>query len=185
MVERTLIYNAKGFQLGHIEGDTAFDVNGTRRCSYAGATGNLCDLNNGNIVGHVSLDGTFVGASWVSDDLFGKPSGEARVDRHAKAQRIHHNLRKASVQRAVNAGTQATAPRQPDAPAALGPATHLDYPEMGSNTSDQVANDMDAPPSAAHLEPNLEAPGSTSPSAENELLDRAIGMIRSALRNSD
>ena len=80
MLGRTLIFNTKGLQLGYIEGNAAFDLSGTQRCSYTGATGNLSDLNNGKVVGYVSLDGTFVGASWVSDELFGKPSGDARAD---------------------------------------------------------------------------------------------------------
>jgi len=45
MVERTPIFNAKGFQLGYIEGNAVFDFNGTQRCSYARATGNLCALH--------------------------------------------------------------------------------------------------------------------------------------------
>ena len=84
MVERSLIFDPKGLQLGYIEGKLAFDLSDRQRCSYAEATGNLCDLNTGKIVGHVSLDGTFVGASWVSDELFGKPSGDARANRRAR-----------------------------------------------------------------------------------------------------
>jgi len=89
MAERRLIFNAKGFQLGYIEGDAAFDLSGRRRCSYTGATGNLGDFDSGKILGHISLDGTFVGASWLSDDLFGKPKGEARPDRFVKARGAH------------------------------------------------------------------------------------------------
>jgi hypothetical protein len=99
MVERTLIFNAEGFRLGYIEGCAAFDLNGTQRCSYAGATGILCDLKNGNIVGHVSLDGTFVGASWVSDELFGKPNGDVETDHLARMRSAHRDSRKASVYR--------------------------------------------------------------------------------------
>jgi hypothetical protein len=76
MLGRTLIFDTKGLQLGYIEG-TRLDLSGTQRCSYTGATGNLSDLNNGKVVGHVSLDGTFVAPSWVSDELVGKPNGDA------------------------------------------------------------------------------------------------------------
>jgi hypothetical protein len=45
MAERRLIFNAKGFQLGYVEGNAVFDLNGRRRCSYTGATGNLGDFD--------------------------------------------------------------------------------------------------------------------------------------------
>ena len=89
MAERRLIFNAKGFQLGYIEGNAVFDLSGRRRCSYTGATGNLGDFDSGKILGHISLDGTFVGASWLSEDLFGKPRGEAHPDRLVKVQGPH------------------------------------------------------------------------------------------------
>jgi hypothetical protein len=75
MSDRTLIFNGKGAQIGYIEADRALDLTGRERCKYARATGNLSDLNDEKIVGHVSLDGTFVGLSWISDELFGKRSG--------------------------------------------------------------------------------------------------------------
>jgi hypothetical protein len=78
MSDRTLIFNAKGAQIGYIEADRALDLTGRERCKYARATGNLSDLNDEKIVGHVSLDGTFVGLCWISDELFGKPSGGVR-----------------------------------------------------------------------------------------------------------
>ena len=61
MSDRSLIFNAKGAQLGYIEADRAFDLTGRERCRYARATGNLSELNSEKIVGYVSLDGTFVG----------------------------------------------------------------------------------------------------------------------------
>ena len=90
MAERRLIFNAKGFQLGYVEGDAAFDQSGRRRCSYTAATGNLGDFDSGKILGHISLNGTFVGASWLADDLFGKPRGEAHPDRLVKVQGAHN-----------------------------------------------------------------------------------------------
>jgi hypothetical protein len=182
MVERSLIFNAKGLQLGFIEGNLAFDLGGRQRCSYAEATGNLCDLNTGKVVGHVSLDGTFVGASWVSDDLFGKASGEAQANQAVRETRASHDARKASVPRPVNATTQTAATPQPDTQVAPGHTIYPDYSETGLNPSNRIADDMHAPPSAPHLQPTPEAPGETPRSAaENELFERAIGMIRSAL----
>ncbi len=78
MTERTLIFNGKDVQIGYIEGNEVFDLAGRKRCNYIVATGNLYDSNN-KVIGHVSLDGTFVGASWRCDELFGKPSGEAHA----------------------------------------------------------------------------------------------------------
>jgi hypothetical protein len=76
MSDRSLIFNAKGTQIGYIEGDRAFDLTGRERCNYARATGNLSELHGKKIVGYISLDGTFVGLSWISEELFGKPSRE-------------------------------------------------------------------------------------------------------------
>ena len=81
MSDRSLIFNAKGAQIGYIEADRAFDLTGRERCKYVRATGNLADLNGEKVVGHVSLDGTFVGSSWISQELFGKPSGEVHPGR--------------------------------------------------------------------------------------------------------
>ena len=81
MSDRSLIFNAKGAQLGYIEADRAFDLTGRERCRYARATGNLSELNSEKIVGYVSLDGTFAGLSWISDELFGRPSGEVHPGR--------------------------------------------------------------------------------------------------------
>lgn len=41
MSDRSLIFNAKGAQIGYIEADRAFDLTGRKRCKYARATGNL------------------------------------------------------------------------------------------------------------------------------------------------
>ena len=106
MAERRLIFNAKGFQLGYVEGDAVFDLSGSRRCSYTGATGNLGDFDSGKILGHISLDGTFVGASWLSDDLFGKPRGEARPDRLVKARGAHNRKVQGARSRVERAPTQ-------------------------------------------------------------------------------
>jgi hypothetical protein len=54
MSDRSLIFNAKGDQVGYIEDNSAFDLTGRERCTYARATGNLYDLNGDKIVGHIS-----------------------------------------------------------------------------------------------------------------------------------
>ena len=72
MEKRSSIFSARGDGevIGYIEGAEAFNVSGQRRCRYDGQTGNLRDLRNGEIVGHVSLEGKFVGLSWRADKLF-------------------------------------------------------------------------------------------------------------------
>jgi hypothetical protein len=56
MSNRSLIFNAKGVQIGYIEADRAFDLTGKERCKYARATGNLSELDSEKTIGHVSLD---------------------------------------------------------------------------------------------------------------------------------
>ena len=187
---RLLIFNAKGFQLGYVEGDAAFDLSGRRRCSYTGATGNLGDFDSGKILGHISLDGTFVGASWLSDDLFGRPGGEARPDRLVKAQGAHNRKVQGARSRVARATTQRpedpwteTAPQLADPP---GHAETLSKsggdPEPGLSAADQVSDQPQALPSVPDGEDTQGTPGSMTPSpAESEMLSRAIGMIRSAL----
>jgi len=191
MAERRLIFNANGFQLGYVEGDAAFDLSGRRRCSYTGATGNLGDFDSGKILGHISLDGTFVGASWLSDDLFGKPRGEARPDRLVKARSArnrkvqggaHSRVERAPTQRPEDLPTK-TAPQLADPP---GHAETLSKSgsdrEPGLSAADQASDQLQALPSVPHGEDTHGTPGSMPPSpAESEMLSRAIGMIRSAL----
>jgi hypothetical protein len=50
-------------------------------------------------------------------------------------------------------------------------------PETGFNTSERVADEVPVP----HSEATAGAPDQTKSTTENELLGRAIGMIRSAL----
>jgi hypothetical protein len=95
MSDRSLIFNTKGTQIGYIEGDRAFDLTGRERCNYARTTGNLSELNGKKIVGYISLDGTFVGLSWISEELFGKPSIEvssrSRDNPASSAEEGHHS----------------------------------------------------------------------------------------------
>jgi hypothetical protein len=77
MAERRPIFDPKGArpQIGCVEGNEAFDLSGRKRCNYDAATGNLHDANTSRIVGHVSLDGNFVGATWLAEELFGQREG--------------------------------------------------------------------------------------------------------------
>jgi hypothetical protein len=191
MSDRSLIFNAKGAQVGYIEDNSAFDLTGRERCTYARATGNLYDLNGDKIVGHISLDGTFVGLSWISDQLFGKPSGEIHPDRTltlAGKQRPHLRPKKPNVQRPDKSGVKepkhvppwtVTAP-QPGNPAEHSPPISKSGGDLetSSNTSEKVADEVPE----AHREPIVGARNPTKPSfTQDELVGRAIGMIRSAL----
>ena len=195
MAERRLIFNTKGFQLGYIEGNAVFDLSGRRRCSYTGATGNLGDFDSGKILGHISLNGTFVGASWLAEDLFGKPRGEAHPDRLVKVQGPHSRKDSRKVQGANTRVERATTQRPEDLPTKTtpqlaDPAAQAETlsksggdPEPGLSAPDQVSDQLRALPSVPDREDTHETPpGSTTPSpAESEMLSRAIGMIRSAL----
>jgi hypothetical protein len=77
MVERSPIFAAKSDcdQIGFTEDDLAFDLSGKRCCKYDERSGNLCDLNNERVIGHISLEGKFVGLSWMTDVLFPKSAG--------------------------------------------------------------------------------------------------------------
>ena len=72
MSERSSIFSAKieGELIGYVKGCKAFDLFGHERCRYDELSGNLCDLTSGKVVGHVSLEGKFVGLSWRADELF-------------------------------------------------------------------------------------------------------------------
>jgi hypothetical protein len=182
MAERRLIFNGKDVQIGYIEGNEVFDLAGRNRCNYTVATGNLCNSNSEKVIGHVSLDGTFVGASWLSDELFGKPSGEADADRsRARTYRARHRPRQASVQRPNNLPPRTALPKEPEKPLAHSQPSSAD-PQAGLNTSEKVSDHMQELPSVCNREPTGgELNSTTSSASENELLGRAIGMIRSAL----
>jgi hypothetical protein len=77
MAERSPIFSAKNNnqKIGYIEGGEAFDLLGNKRCNYSPNTGNLLDLDRGRIIGHVSLAGYFIGASWIANELFPQPDG--------------------------------------------------------------------------------------------------------------
>ena len=183
MSDRSLIFNAEGVQIGYIEADRAFDLTGRERCKYARATGNLSELNSEKIVGHVSLDGTFAGLSWISDELFGKPSDKVNPSRIIRNQRPRYRPKKANTPRhsGVKEPRDVTPPtakaRQGAAPA---PSPQ---PENAVEGSRPFARSEKAADEAAgrHREAAVSPPDQTKPTAENEVLGRAIGMIRSAL----
>jgi hypothetical protein len=74
MAERKPIFVNKGSltQIAYIDGNEAFDLSGIRRCIYNAETGNLYEFDTDKIIGHVSLQGMFVGASWIAAELFGQ-----------------------------------------------------------------------------------------------------------------
>ena len=100
MAEHSPIYSAKtGQQIGHVEGDQAFDLFGRPCAMYNMDTGLLYDLNSETPVGYVSLTNIFVGSSWIAEKLFPKteadlpPQGPLQIDDRASdrlTRRIEH-----------------------------------------------------------------------------------------------
>jgi hypothetical protein len=187
--DRSLIFNAKGIQIGYIEGHRVFDLTGRERCKYARATGNLFELNGKKIVGYVALDGTFVGLSWISDELFGKPSGEVHPDRTLVRTQRRDQIRKTANLRRPEKSSVKEPKDMPPRTATTPEPEHLvertpavskrgGEPETGSNTAEKVADEV--PLLQGDLTVGAPNPSKSS-STENELLDRAIDMIRSAL----
>jgi hypothetical protein len=187
MSDRSLIFSTKGVQIGYIEGDRAFDLRGMERCKYARATGNLSELNSDKIIGYVSLDGTFVGLSWISGELFGRPSGEVHLDRTVlRRQPPHLRPLRAKLRPTEKLGVKepkdvslltATAP-QPELEPSPAVSKFGGYEETKSN-SERVADEVPLPQGEPIVGAALDP--SKSSSTENELLGRAIGMIRNAL----
>ncbi len=139
MADRRPIFGPKGAraQIGYVEANEAFDLSGRLRCIYNAETGNLHDTNSGQIVGHVSLDGNFVGASWLAQELFGqREGGKADAD-----------------------------------------ANIVEMPDGSSPNS--VSSSSEEGEHAATAAPETGDP-SAPDDQEYALLERAIGMIRSA-----
>jgi hypothetical protein len=188
MPDRSLIFNAKGFQIGYIEDNRVLDLAGRERCKYTRATGTLTDLNGRKIVGYISLEGKFVGLSWISDELFGRPSDEVRPD-STLTKKLYQQPKKLDMLQAQKSNVEepkdvppptATVP-QPGSPVDHSPISESGGdPQAGSHASEQVADEVPVP----HREPTVTAWNSTkSSSTQDELVSRAIGMIRSALEN--
>jgi hypothetical protein len=57
-------------KIGYIDGDNAYDLAGNICCRYSEASGNLTATGTGKVIGHISLEGFFVGLSWIADELF-------------------------------------------------------------------------------------------------------------------
>jgi hypothetical protein len=186
MSDRSLIFNTKGTQIGYIEGDCAFDLTGRERCNYARATGNLSELNGKKIVGYISLDGTFVGLSWISEELFGKPSSKVHPDRTLAINQRHHlRPKKVNVQWPEKSGVKepkdvpprtATAP-QPENLVEHSPLVSKSGEDPETGLSSKIVVDEVPVPQGELTVPDP----SKSSSTENELVGLAIGMIRSAL----
>jgi hypothetical protein len=134
MSDRSPIFSTKQKrrQIGYVEKDGAFDLFGRQRCKYSAATGNLYDSDIGEILGHVSLDGTFIGISSIADKLFGQPD-----------------------EREADANT------------------------CGNITGQPTPHELFATPS---LEPVLR-PSDPMKSSNDELVERAMGLIRSVFDN--
>jgi hypothetical protein len=176
MAEHRLIFNAKGVQLGYLEGNAAFDLSGRQRCNYDGASGNLFDSNNERAIGHISLDGTFVGASWISEDLFGKPTGEASANRptgmHGVSRRNTSSAKRSDALPAPSGLEQSVEnPAKYDLKPDNECEAPLGSPEISNELAEGLASDRAPEPSGS---------AESSPPAD-ELLSRAIGMIRDAL----
>jgi hypothetical protein len=187
--DRSLIFNAKGNQIGYIEDHRVFDLTGRERCKYARGTGILTDLT-GKVVGYISLDGTLIGLSWISDELFGRPSGKVHPDSAlAKRQRMHQRPNKVNMQQPQQSNVEESKDVPPPTATVPLPGSSVDYspitesggdPEIGSNASEQVADEEPLP----HREPAVSAESLTKSSpTQDELVGRAISMIRSALEN--
>ena len=77
-------HHAWGEKIGYIEGDHAFDLFARPCATYDCDTGLLRNPNTQAIVGYVTLQGSFVGSSWLAQELFPKaqtaPSREPSVD---------------------------------------------------------------------------------------------------------
>ncbi len=57
-------------KIGYIDGENAYDLAGNICCRYSEASGNLTATGTGKVIGHISLEGFFVGLSWIADELF-------------------------------------------------------------------------------------------------------------------
>ena len=175
MAERSTILSNKGGrpQIGYVEGNKAFDLLGRERCSFNAASGNLYDFDTGKIVGHVSLEGQFVGASWLADELFGRcDDGEDHANVRSVAE--------APNQYPSGGDGEAAAARLELAPPSFGdPQAGLSpWGDASDQTMPQSLVTMPVP------EPTLTTPDPVAlTSTEYELVERAIEMIQSVLEN--
>lgn len=76
--KRLPIFSAReiGQKIGYVEGDGAFDLAGNKCAYYDRATGNLRDTSgSGKVIGHITLQRKFIGASWIAQKLFPRLEG--------------------------------------------------------------------------------------------------------------
>jgi hypothetical protein len=102
---------------------------------------------------------------------------------------MHQRPNKMNVQQPQKSNVEEPKDVPPPTATVPPPGSPVDYsritesggdPEIGSNASEQVADEEPLP----HREPTVSAESSTkSSSTQDELVGRAIGMIRSALEN--
>jgi len=179
-VRRRILNSRTGHPIGYVEGEAAFDFSGKLRCRYDGKSGNLRDPETEKVVGHVSLDGNFVGRSWDRDQLFPPnlvaaaqvdlPEPSARPEPYrlqANTSVIRHD---ADIELAIER---------------LGETLKV----RGSKANEQLP----APSQVAHIDGNSDAPlpetdagqkqdtGHDNPSDDPDI-ERALSMIRETLK---
>jgi len=189
MSDRSMIFNMNGVQIGYVEGDRAFDLSGRERCKYARTTGNLCELNGEKVVGHISLDGTCIGLAWMSDLLFGKSNGEVHPSRTlAGKQRSHFRPKKLNAQHFEKSDESQPKNVSQRKATALQPESIVEHSPTVSKSDGDLEKDLRALKmfaDEARLPQGESSIGGPDPSqssyTDDELLARAMGMIRSAL----
>jgi hypothetical protein len=92
--------------IGYFDGEGAYDLSGNLRCRYNEVTGNLSDPATGKIVGHISLEGRFVGLSWLAAELFPSPTMDlvqvaSSSDQSAEAGKARPDSSDADIDRAL------------------------------------------------------------------------------------
>ena len=134
------------------------------------------------------MDGTFVGLSWISDELSGKPRDEVHPNRIlARKQRPDLRLKKANFQLPEKFGVKKpkdVSPRTATAPQAENLVEHSSAAsksggdtETGSNISKKISDQV--PLLRGKLAVGTADPSQSS--TDDELFGRAIDMIRSGL----
>jgi hypothetical protein len=88
LTTRRPIFATKGIDrtIGYLDGGSAYDLSDRLRCYYNEETGNLSDPATGKLVGHVSLEGRFIGLSWLAAELFPPPTVNAAPNANSSDQ---------------------------------------------------------------------------------------------------
>jgi hypothetical protein len=105
---RRPIFSSKAINqtIGYFEGGSAYDLSGRLRCRYNEGTGNLSDPLTGKVVGHISLEGRFVGPSWLAAELFPAPATDSGLvasssDQRPGAEKERSDSDNADIERAL------------------------------------------------------------------------------------